>query len=80
MGDDVKAIAGDVRVMVGAIGDDRRMQRQHLNDERPDDLPIAAALWDETQMYSSASNETAAAIYRAIKKLEAEIIALRAGR
>ncbi|MCC9184376.1 hypothetical protein [Mycolicibacterium mageritense] len=53
------------------------MPRQHFNDDRPDDLPIAAALWDETNRYSSASNETAAAIYRAIKKLEAEIVALR---
>ncbi|MDV3136742.1 hypothetical protein [Mycobacterium sp. 29Ha] len=56
------------------------MPRQHLNEDRPNDLPIAAAFWDETQNYSSSHNETAAAMFRALKKLEAEVIALRNDR
>jgi hypothetical protein len=53
------------------------MPRLHLNEDRPDHLPIAAAVWDETKGYTSATSETAVALYQAIKKLETEVIALR---
>lgn len=65
---------------VGAVRDDRAMPNLHFNEERPDQLPISAEVWDQAQEYASGDSGIAAILYRAIKQLETEVIALRSGR
>jgi hypothetical protein len=55
------------------------MPQHPFNEERPDHLPIAAGVWDIAPQYSSGNNAMAAALYRAIKQLETEVVALRGG-
>jgi hypothetical protein len=38
---------------------------------RPDDLPISAAVWDAADHYGKQSQAVVAALYEAVKKLEA---------
>jgi len=55
------------------------MSTQHpFHEDRPDDLPVSAEVWDAARKYSGIGLTTA--IYRAIKQLETEIVALRSAR
>jgi hypothetical protein len=65
---------------VGAMRDHRGMPNLHFNEERPDQLPISAEVWDQAQKYASGDSGIAAILYRAIRQLETEVIALRSGR
>jgi hypothetical protein len=56
------------------------MPKLQFNDERPDHLPVSAGVWDQAQMYATGGSEIAAILYRAIKQLETEVIALRNDR
>ncbi|MFN3003019.1 hypothetical protein [Mycolicibacterium wolinskyi] len=52
------------------------MSTQHpFKEDRPEDLPVSAELWDAAQKYSGPG--LMIAIYRAVKQLESEVIALR---
>lgn len=52
------------------------MSTQHpFHEDRPDDLPVSAGVWDAAKKYNGIGLTTA--IYQAIKQLEAEVIALR---
>jgi hypothetical protein len=46
-----------------------------FHDDRPDDLPVSAAVWDAATEYSGIGLTTA--LYQAIKQLETEVVALR---
>ncbi len=50
-----------------------------LPGSRPDDLPIAAAIWDAGDKYGKESQAVVTALYEAVKQLETELIALRTG-
>ncbi|MCI4675617.1 MULTISPECIES: hypothetical protein [Mycobacteriaceae] len=55
------------------------MSTQHpFHEDRPDDLPITAEVWEAARKYVDIGLTTA--IYRAIKQLEAEVVALRDSR
>lgn len=56
------------------------MTKLHFNEQRPDHLPISAGVWDDAQKYASGDSGIAAILYRAIKQLETEVIALRNDR
>lgn len=59
--------------------DDRPISTQHpFHEDRPDDLPVSAGVWDAATKYNGIGLTTA--IYKAIKQLEAEVIALRNDR
>ncbi|WP_133259079.1 hypothetical protein [Mycolicibacterium sp. GF69] len=52
------------------------MNTQHpFHEDRPDDLPVSAGLWDAARKFLGVGLATA--MYRAIKPLETELIALR---
>lgn len=58
------------------LRDHRAMSTQHpFHEDRPDDLPASAGVWDAATKYSGIGLTTA--LYQAIKQLEAEVIALR---
>lgn len=46
-------------------------------EPRPDNLPLTAAIWDASHRYGRDSQAVAISVYAAIKRLEAEVIALR---
>ena len=47
--------------------------------QRPEHLPISAAVWDVAQRFDPSGPTVAAAMYEALQRLEAEVIALRRG-
>lgn len=46
-----------------------------FQEQRPDNLPIAAGVWDAARRFTGSG--LTLAVYQAIKQLEAEVIALR---
>lgn len=46
------------------------------DSQRPDHLPISAAVWDVAQQYDPSGPTVAAAIYEALHQLEAEVLDL----
>lgn len=51
-----------------------------LPGPRPGELPIAAAIWDAGDKYGKQSQAVVTALYEAVKQLETELAAFRAGR
>ncbi|MEU9805604.1 hypothetical protein [Mycobacterium sp. NPDC050853] len=47
---------------------------------RPDHLPISAEVWDMAQRYEPTGPTVFVAMYEALQKLEAEVVALRDAR
>lgn len=45
--------------------------------DRPDELPIAASVWDVSKSHGPNAKSLVPALYRAIVELETEVIALR---
>lgn len=56
------------------------MPSHPFNEPRPDNLPISAEVWDGAPQYASGGDAAIRILYQAIKKLEAEVIALRDGQ
>lgn len=66
----------DISVQTTTFGN---YERPHPWGDRPDDLPISAAVWNQAKTTGNErSTLVIKALYEAVKELETEVAALRA--
>lgn len=62
----------DISIHHTQFGGDPNYQPHYLPGPRPNELPISAEVWDAAKTYSKDSAAVVAALYEAVKRLEAE--------